>query len=73
LLCFMVKKKSNNSKVLLILTILFLILGVVLIRVNVYEYVQEHKVNNDVVESGELSTGGIVSINIVENPEKVFE
>jgi len=69
----MVKKKSNNSKVLLILTILFLILGVVLIRVNVYEYVQEHKVNNDVVESGELSTGGIVSINIVENPEKVFE
>ena len=65
----MVKKKSNSSHILIILAIVLFVLGVIMIGINVFEYVQEQKVNVDNIESVDLSNGGIVSINIVENSD----
>ena len=65
----MVKKKSNSSHILIILAIVLFVLGIIMIGINVFEYVQEQKVNVDNIESVDLSNGGIVSINIVENSD----
>ena len=66
----MVKKKSNSSHILIILAIVLFVLGIIMIGINVFEYVQEQKVNVDNIESGDLSNGGgIVSISIVENSD----
>ena len=65
----MVKKKSNSSHILIILAIVLFVLGIIMIGINVFEYVQEQKVNVDNIESADLSNGGIVSINIVENSD----
>jgi len=65
----MVKKKSNSSHILIILAIVLFVSGIIIIGINVFEYVQEQKVNVDNIESVDLSNGGIVSINIVENSD----
>ena len=65
----MSKKKFNSSKLLLILTIVFFILAICFFAVNVYDFIQKNSVESEGINSIDLSEGGIVSINIVENPE----
>lgn len=62
----MVKKKSNLFRnIILVLTIVFFVAGIILIGMQVVDYFQEKSIDEK-VSSAELSSGGIVSINIVE-------